>query len=778
MLMRSYLILVLLFLVNLTSFSQTKTFDVGFLVDKTNPEIEGLLDRLENEIKAVIGEDAIVQFSKKNRLINNFNVRHALDQYNQLSESETDIVIAFASVNNKMLYGLQQYKKPTILFGTLSSELVNESIKKADNFTSIITIQSFEEDLNLLKKLVSPKRVGVLVEKASLDFRSLDDTFLNLEKKLGFELKIVPFESLSDIMKSVDGFDAVYLVGGFYLSDDEIKILAEFLIEKKIASFSTTPVKDVEIGLLATNHDQSQISQFFRRIALSVEAYVLEDAFAELPSVLNFKKSLTVNYHTANLLEVPLKYSLIATTNFVGDATSFVADKKYTLKDVMQEVITENLQLKVNKQDVKIAEQDTKLAESNYLPDIFATASGIYVDPKLAEVGNGQSPEVSTSANITLSQTLFSEAANANISIQKALQSAQHENYNSEELNTVFDVSAAYINTLILKANYQIRAQNLELTQQNLLIASQNFEAGQSGKVDVLRFRSELSKNIQVKIESINQLQQGFYDLNRLLNNPIDTKIDIDEAELKDNLFKNYYFKQLGSFLDDPKLRKPFINFLIQEAMANAPELKVLDFNLVAAERSERLYGSGRFLPTVALQGQYNYTMSRSGAGSTYPVFVTAPPDGYYNVGLSLTLPIFNQNRQNLNQQISTIQSDQLLTSIDDLRLTIEKNINEAILQLINQISNIELSKIFEESAEETLDLTQTSYASGAVNIVQLLDAQNSYLQAQLASSNASYNYLLSSMQLERYIGVFFLLQTEDERNEFIRRFLEYSNNN
>jgi len=776
--MRYYLIIVLLLLVNLTSFSQTKTFDVGFLVDKTNPEIEGLLDRLENEIKAVIGEDAIIQFSKKNRLINNFDNKLALEHYNQLLENETDIIIAFGSVNNKMLYGQKQYKKPTILFGTLSNELVNESIEKADNFTSIVTIQSFEEDLNLLKKLVAPKRVGILVEKALLDFQSLDDTFLNLERKLGFELKIVPFESLSDIMNSVDGFDAVYLVGGFYLSDDEIKTLAEFLIEKKIASFTTTPVKDVEIGLLATNHDQSEISQFFRRIALSVEAYILEDAFAELPSVLNLRKSLTVNYHTANQLEVPLKYSLIATTNFVGDATDLVVDKKYTLVDVMQEVITENLQLKVNKQDVQIAEQDTKLAKSNYLPDIFASASGVYIDPKLAEVGNGQSPELSTSANITLSQTLFSETANANISIQKALQSAQQENYNSEELNAVFNVSTAYINTLILKANYQIQSKNLELTQKNLQIASQNFEAGQSGKVDVLRFRSELSKNVQVKVESINQLQQGFFTLNKLLNNPIDTKIDVDEAELKENLFENYHFKQLGSFLDDPTLRKPFIGFLIQEAMTNAPELKVLDYNLIATERSERLFGPGRFLPTVALQGQYNYTISRSGVGNTYPVFVTAPPDGYYNVGLSLSLPIFNQNRQNLNQQIATIQSEQLLTSIDDLRLTIEQNINEAILQLINQISNIELSKIFEESAEETLDLTQTSYANGAVNIVQLLDAQNSYLQAQLASSNASYNYLLSSMQLERYIGIFFLLQTEDERNEFIRRFLEYSNNN
>ena len=406
------------------------------------------------------------------------------------------------------------------------------------------------------------------------------------------------------------------------------------------------------------------------------------------------------------------------------------------------------------------------------------SASGAYIDPKLAEASNGQNPELSAFGNITLNQTLFSESNNANISIQKALQQAQIENYNSEELNTIFNVSTAYFNALILKANYKIQSQNLELTQTNLQIATQNFEAGLAGKVDVLRFRGELTKNIQVKVESINQLQQGFYDLNQLLNNPIDANIDVDEAELKEGLFSDYNYKQLGTFLDDPSLKKPFIQFLIQEAMVNAPELKVLDFNLQATERSERLYGPGRFLPTIALQGQYNYEFGRSGVGITYPPIFQMPPDGYYNVGLSVSLPIFNQNKQNLNEQIASIQKDQLNTTIEDFRLTIEKNINDAVLQLINQISNIELSRVFEETAKETLDLTQTSYANGAVNIVQLIDAQNSYLDAQLASSNATYNYLLSSMQLERYLGNFFLLQTEDERAEFIRRFLEYSKNN
>ena len=109
---------------------------------------------------------------------------------------------------------------------------------------------------------------------------------------------------------------------------------------------------------------------------------------------------------------------------------------------------------------------------------------------------------------------------------------AQQERYNSDQLDAIFEVSNVYFNALILKANLQIQNQNLNLTKKNLQIAKQNYEAGQSGKADVLRFRSEAAQNTQSLVEAANLLEQTFFSLNQLLNNPIDFKIDIVEAEL------------------------------------------------------------------------------------------------------------------------------------------------------------------------------------------------------------------------------------------------------
>ena len=330
---------------------------------------------------------------------------------------------------------------------------------------------------------------------------------------------------------------------------------------------------------------------------------------------------------------------------------------------------------------------------------------------------------------------------------------------------------------MILKANTQIQVRNVDLTKRNLEISEQNFEAGQSGKSDMLRFRSEMAQNTQAMVEAINQLEQGFLILNQVLNNPTNLEIDVADVELDEGLFEDYKYEELFGLLDNPTLREAFTNFLIQEAYVNAPELRSLGYNLKATERNIRLNGYGRFLPTVALQGQYNSTFSRSGAGSTVPEGLGfGLVDNSYTAGASISIPIINQNQNNINRQTALIQKDQLEINRDNLELNIAVNVRNGVLNLVNQMSNIELSKISEETAAEALELTQASYAEGAVNIVQLLDAQNNYLNAQLARTNAVYNFLINALQLERFMGYYFLLNTKEKNDEFRQRFFEFLN--
>lgn len=773
------IIIALSLLFTVVTFSQTKeTYNIGILLDNQTTEIKPLLSTLQNEIKAVIGEDAIINFPESNILINDYSIAKATSNYNTLLNNNTDIIIAFGVINNEVISKIKTHQKPTILFGVVNNDFdyfnSDQQTSGIPNFTYLLTSQSFTKDLSALKELTNFTNVGIAIEAELIDVLPFKTIFDREAAALGINYKMIPYTTSNDITRELtDDIDAFYLASGFFLTNNEISQIATTLIDQKIPSFTSTNIDDVENGLMGTNQSNDNINQFFRRIALSVESYVNGQDLSELPVFIKYEDKLTVNYNTAESVGLSIKYSLVANTDFVGDFVNVLSEKKYNLLDVMKTVVGENLSLQSSKKNILLSEQDVKTSKSNYYPSVTASATGTYIDPEVAEISNGQNPEFSTSGAIILEQTLFSEAANANISIQKDLLNAQQETYNIDELDAIFNASNAYFNALITKANLQIQSQNLDLTKKNLQIANQNFDEGQSGKSDVLRFRSEAAQNTQSLIEAANQLERAYFTLNQLLNNPINYEIDVDEAELGEGILKSYNYQQLRDVIDDPKLREPFVDYLVKIAIENAPEIKSLDYNLKANKRSIKLNNSGRFLPTLALQGQYNRDFHRSGKGSLPEPIL----NDNYNVGVNLSIPVFNRTQTNINKQIAIIQQDQLTINKDNIELSIEANINTAILDLINEIANIEISKVSEAAAKESLELTQVSYSNGAVNIVQLLDAQNNYLSAQLSQITAVYSYLLSSIQLERYISYYFLLHSPEENQAFIQSFYDYFQN-
>ncbi len=771
--MKKSIVLITLLLMGLTMFAQSKkTVTIGILADEAAVENAPLLEKLQNEITAVVSQEANVVF--QDPVENGFDLDRAKANYLTLENSEVDIILAFGVINNIVLYQQQAYKKPVIVFGSVNNDFINlpedQKTSGIDNITYIIAPLSYSKDLDAFRSIYEYKKVGILVDPYlpnALPIKQLFDDYFT-DKDATYTLMDLPENG--DVSNVLGDVDAVYLAGGFDLSDAEFSTLVSAINEKQLPSFSANRKLDVQRGILATNQPETNIDQFFRRIALNIESIINGTNPSELPLFLEYKNRISLNFTTAKEIRFPLRYSMLGTVDIVGGLDNFTSENAYSILDIINGVVGRNLGLEVERKNIDLSTQDVKTASSNFLPDVTASATGLYVDPRIAEISNGASPEFSTSGNVGLQQLIYSEGAAAGVTIQENLQKAQVETYNAAELDAILNGSVAYFNALILKTNAQIQAQNLEVTKKNLEISEQNFQAGASGKSDVLRFRSQLAQNMQTLIEAGNQLNQAYYTINQLMNNPIEAEINIADAVISEGLFSNYSYDDFLEILDDPKLRPNLVDFLIEEAKKNAPELKGIAYNLEATQRSFRLNSGGRFVPTVALQGQYNLALSESGKGSTIPTGFPVPPDGSYNFGLNLSLPIFRQNLNNIGRQTAKIQEDQLNIQKDNIDLNIVTNVNALVLDLTNEIANIQISKIAEEAAKESLDLTQIAYSEGAVPLIQLIDAQTNYLQSQLASATANYNYLLASMQLERAIGYFFLMNSEENNQDFIQR--------
>ena len=647
------------------TFSQSKReISIGILSDSSTEETKEQLEQLKSEIRGVVGQEAFLVFNSN--FENNLNLTLAKKNYQILLDNKTDIILSFGVINNIMLYNEKSYAKPTIIFGSVNNDFMNlsEDKKKSGihNLSYLIAPLSYKDDLEVFKTLYDYKNIGIIVEDYVISELPIKELFDSYFSKKNETYKFIPIsKSSNSISSSLKDVDAVYFAGGNYLKDEQQALLINEINNKKLPSFSAFGVRNVENGVLATNQSGANMNQFFRRIALNVESIISGTNASELPLFVNYKKKLTINYLTATQIDFPLRYSLIAKADFIGGSNEVKKEVSLSLIDIMNEVVENNLSLKAEKKNIDLSEQDLRTAKSNFLPDLTASANGIYIDPKIAEISAGQSPEFSTSGKAVLQQLIYSEQASANIEIQKELKEAEKEIYNSSEVDALLNAAVAYFNALILKTNSEIQNQNLQITKKNLEFAEQNFEIGASGKSDVLRFRSQLAQNSQKLIEANNQLVQSFNTINQLVNNKINTKIDVNDIKLTDEIFKKYKSKEFFELLDNPKLQSIVVDFLVEEAKNNAPELKNIDHNLNIIERNYKLNDNGRFIPTVSLQGQYNLAFSESGIGSSYPVGAPNIPDGTYNIGLNVTLPIFKQNQNNINKQKVKIQEDQLL---------------------------------------------------------------------------------------------------------------------
>ncbi|MDE5417162.1 TolC family protein [Labilibaculum sp. DW002] len=772
----TFILLLLIFSSFLGRSQQQEDYTIAILGDKLIPENEQILLQLKEEIKSVVGQSANIVFKDSFILLNDLNLEKAKSNYeNMVQSDDVDLILSFGSVNNFVIGKNKIFSKPVILFGVINDDFITfpegQISSNITNLTYILTPQSYKRDLLQFKEIYPFKKIGIIVDDYLTEIYPVKNTLNDIFKTIEAEYVLIPIKQANDVDGKLESLDAVYLSGGLFFNKDEQISLVNKINQKNLPSFTSINEHLSDYGVLLTSQPVNNLEQFFRRIALNIESAVNGDNLAQLPIYMDLQAKLSLNIETAFQINFPLKYSFLLRTNIVGNANQISFQKQYTLPEVFHQVLNQNLNLKAEQKNIELANQEVKLSKSEYLPDLSTSLSGTHLDPELAKVSNGSNPEYSTSGNITFEQLIFSEQASANIKIQKELKEATKETYNAKEKDAILNAGVAFYNALIAKANFLINDENLRVTRQNYEIAQQKYDAGQTGKSDVLRWKSELAMATQNIVNSYTQLNQSFNELNQILNNPIGLKIDVLNSDFKKPGDKDDF--KFFNMLDDPFLRERFTHLIEEKAIENAHELKSLQHNISASKRSAMLQQRSKFLPTIGLQGQYNHTFSRDGEGATYPTGITGAPDGYYNVGVQVSLPIFQKNQRNINRQKSFIQRDQLNIQKDETIVSIKRNVNDIILSIVSQFSNIELSKVSTEAAKESLELMQISYSNGAIGITSLIDSQQAYFQAQQQQANADYNFQLSILQLERIMSYFFSLHSDEENQVFVNQVKE-----
>lgn len=756
------------------------TFEVAIVSDaaeKENHLFEGVI---KAELRALLSSQYNLKFTEVYTNSNTNDISNAIaDIY---AKKQVDVLIGVGVFSSKIIASQSIFPIPSIATIQLINEdskdlLTPNTVSGISNFTYINSPFNIAEGINVLKEICRCTKLAVMIN-SNLSTIELSVKDIYSDKDTEVEWIGLDSDLSSTISKIPDDVGGVYVLSPLSnYSSEAIKVFFDDLIQRKLPSFSLLDVPMLEQGAYAAFAVSDNLNKIPRRIAMNIEKIAAGKNPKDFPvNIESFTNQLVVNMQTVNKIGKYPNWTLLDNALLVN-INKPNTTRVLSLKAAIAEGIQNNLGYQIETKQTQISAKDMSLAKSNYLPKLDVESTGFFLDENSVNNSFGTRGSFNWTAGASFSQLILSEPALANIVIQKLLFESRQQAQKQSELDVILEVAQRYFSYLQVLSVAELQNNNIKAVNQNLRIASDKEKVGYSGSSDVYRWQTELDLAKTDLYNTTAQLKSVGYQLNESLNRPIDEIFTIEGTE---NI--NQFIAQLDetflNLIQDQTAFDQLADFMVNEALQNLPEAEQIELAIAAQERLLKSNKRAFYLPTVAFGANYEYPVKIVNPGDPLPIpgfEITNNPT--WNAAFNLSIPIFTGGSRKFEKDKTKLGLYQLHDQQRDINNVLELQVR-ANMELVNaSYNNIRLTKRAANSAEKNIEIVRNLYQSGQVDVITLVDAQNSLLGAQINATNAAYQFMIDYFALQRSIGNYSFLATESQRVEFIQRFLNFKNN-
>jgi outer membrane protein TolC len=785
-------ILILLLLLDISiglSLAQSKNKlpikNIGMVVDGYWERNEEILDLTKKEILELTQKEFDVRFPPDKTLDGKWNadkVRKAINSL--LSDSEVDLVIAWGVMASNIFCCRRDLPKPVIAPAIIDAELQGlpmiRGISGVKNLNYVSFPNNIEADIRAFFNIIPFKKLAVFVNKITYEAMPiLSEKSSEALQSAGIEGFIIPVERTAEealALLPID-VDAAYIAPIIHIPSEEFDEIIQGLNNRKIPSFSFFGRKEVEQGVLA-GIKPDVFPKLIRRVSLNVQRILLGEDAGSIPVAFAVGQQLTLNMATARAIGLSPTWEVLTEAELINEEEEEVK-RKLDLFTAVQEAIAANLDVAAKERFVIAGEENVKEARASLRPQINISGLGLLIDEDRAEASFGQQAERSVSGSATISQLIYSEPAWANLSIQKNIQKIREEELHQLRLDIIQEAATAYLNVLKAKTFERIQKENLKRTRSNLEIARVREVVGSAEPAEVYRWESEIASNRKIVLEAKAQRSLAEIELNRLMHRPLEEQIKTMEVGLEDPTFVTSE-ERLLKYYRNPRAFQIFRAFLVEEALKVSPELAILDAAIAAQQRALRSASSSFWSPTIAFNAGAERFFSRDGAGSDRQFAQSLPfsfpqiDDTNWSVSVNLVFPLFQGGAKFALKTKADKELLQLQLERQSVAERIDQSMRTTMLKAFASHSGIRQARLAAEAASKSLEVVENAYSRGVIAILNLLDAQNTALVADLAAANAVYDFLIDLMAVERASGDYYFFETAEEREIFFQRLEDY----
>lgn len=751
---------------------------IGICLDSDSYEHKQLSAHFKTELKALNLARYTLRFKELNA---NWSAAKAQEHIQSFMQDSTiDIVVSVGYISSNAIAQHESFSKPVIATNILDGDLQGLKLHDGqysgkDNFTYIESFFNLKKDLISFSEMFDIKHITVLIpDTFKENFPQITPYFKQCIPDSELTVISAGKQSSDAISNLPESTDAAFVLPMMEYSDLEIEKLFNEFNQRQIPSLAVSGIDYLDKGATLTLSPKFTFQQFGRQLALRV----LKISEGINPSAISvhidgFNRVPIVNMESVRQINKFPEWSVLNESILVN-LTQLPNSRTLNLRLALAEALENNMQGKMGKQDVKMAEKDVRIAKSNYLPQVELAGSGVGLSENLVEASMGQRGEFTITGSASLKQVLYSEQVIANIAIKKLLA----ENMKIADQKTVLDIvsntSGAYIGLLFAKSNLLIQNENVNATMENLELAKAKNEIGQSSISDVNRWISELNLN-KMKLNDASALyRSNMYQINQILNKPIDEHIHIPDSSTID---KSIVLNQdlLSNIFKNPALTEKYADFIIDQMKTNAPEIQQLAKNREIIEKKSLMYKRQSYIPEAALFANADQAFVRNGVITNTQLPIPPPPDDItWNAGIRLSIPIFEGGKKVAERQKSMLELDKLNYQKTDLINQLESGIRSNVQKLRASFLEMELSDNAAKAAKDNFNIVQDAYSQGVADLIQLIDAQNVMIKTKYLANIAYYQYVMDYILIERLQGKFTFLGAESEKQAYINQIQEY----
>ena len=429
-----------------------------------------------------------------------------------------------------------------------------------------------------------------------------------------------------------------------------------------------------------------------------------------------------------------IKWKKLAIGIFSVASTLAYSQQTVTLKQAIEFALQNKADALKARLDITNADAKILEAKAGALPKVTGSTNITY-NPIIQEIAlGGQTfkmgqPWVAV-AGVQLQQALFNQQVFIGLKAAKSTKEFYQLNANLTEEQIIERVSNAYFQVFTAQEQKNTLESSYSSTEKVRNVIKSLYDNGLSKKIDLDRTNVNLT-NIETNIkQSNNGITQAENALKFYMGMPIETKIQLVQEDMAVT----------------PHLLDDTVN------TDERTEVKVLLKNKELLEYQKKAT-IANYYPTVNLTANYNW----QGLGEKFPLTNGSSKgvmwSDYSAIGLGINIPIFNGFATKAKVQQNQIDIDKLEIDIKDTKLGLDQAYQNAKAQIENSLATLESQKANVKLAEDVLADTKSNYQYGLATLTDLLDAENSLVQAKNNYTTAILDYKIAEVQYYKSKG-------------------------